>query len=173
MPSSAVNEETDKSQYLKNNPHFRKCRSRRPGQGHQLPDWDKVDLTPVQSGDPRNPLSATHHMVFPCSRCGAKRIERYRLVVARDRKTKRYKVKHYTYLGIYWDYTGTNGYLFAGGERIAPSDTTEVDLIERIEQLALFPGAVDDESGSTRNGAGRRRAKAAPRKTPEAVKVAS
>lgn len=152
---SATNEETDKSQYLKNNPHFRKCRSRRPGQGHDLPNWDDVPLTPVEGGDPRNPVSATHHMVFPCSRCGAKRIERYRLVVARDRKTKRYRVKHYTYLGIYWDYNGTNGYLFPG-DRIAPSDTTEVDMIERIEQLLLFPGAADDQPARSRKSSGRK-----------------
>jgi hypothetical protein len=99
--------------------------------------------------------------VFPCSRCGAKRIERYRLAVVRDRKTKRYQVKHYTYLGTYWDYTGTNGYLFAGGERIAPSDTTEVDIIERIEQLTLFPGAVEEEPARSRAS----KTKAAPRRS--------
>jgi hypothetical protein len=144
MSPTAVSEETDKHQYLINNPQFRRCRSRKRGKnhGHQLPDWDTVPMTLVQGGDPRNPVSATHHMVMTCSRCGAKLVERYRLVVVRDRKTKRLRVKSYMSLGSYWDYSGTNGYLFGGGERIAPGEAAEIEHIERIENAADFPGAV-------------------------------
>lgn len=181
MANTAVSEATDKRQYLADENH-RKCRSRgRPGLGHALPDWDTVDMVKIPNADPRNPLSATHRMIFECARCHARKIERYRLVVARDRKTKEWKLKQYTQLDTAWDYTKTDGYLFSGG-RIAPSEATEVDVLERVEaQLALVNGGDVDEDGPARipslskqaAASSRRTARKAPARRSSATRKAS
>lgn len=179
MPSTSVSEETDKSQYLRNHPEFRKCRIRLPGTdyGHQLPDWRKVRWQLVQNSDPRNPLSATHCKVLVCARCGAKWVDRYHIVTVRQRKTKALRVKVYQRLSPRWDYTGTDGYLFGGGERIAPAEAAEVETVDSIESAADFPGVVDEPASASPPRRQSRKATApagpAPRKAVAAARKAS
>ncbi|WP_410661984.1 hypothetical protein [Amycolatopsis sp. lyj-84] len=125
MASHDDEQVTDPDEYLRSNPTFAKCRK-----GHAFPHEDDVPLLEAYS-DPE----ATHEKTFVCSRCKAKKRERFLIGLRRGR------VVSYVRLDNRSDYKNAEGYL-AKGVRISRAYATEVSIRAELEDPASSASTV-------------------------------
>ncbi|WP_158883948.1 hypothetical protein [Amycolatopsis anabasis] len=120
MPVSHDDFERTKS-YVEEHPEFEACRRK----GHDYPDEDDVPLVEAY-----NDASATHHKVFTCPTCKAKKRQRFQIKIRRGR------VVSFIELDARGDYSEAKGYV-ARGTRIKRRSVREVAIRRDLEaQLA-------------------------------------